>query len=211
MHHRRNGLVVLLTVIASLTLAAATAAPAAAQYGPQPPPPPPPGPPGYYQPPPPPPGVQRYGLTLGGSLGGGSFGYSDEDDDDRFGGGSFEGHIGGMITPQLGVLLDGWVVLAAISDYETFVHNIGTVSLRWFFAQRFWLQGGLGFASLTINDDRGNVYDVDEGGGALMLGAGIEVFQSDHVTLDISLRLGASSFDGYGVNMSSLQVGLNWY
>jgi hypothetical protein len=212
MNYRRSGLVLLSTIFAFLTLAALAARPAAAQYGP---PPPGYGPRGggYYAPPPPPPGPHLMGLTLGGSIGGGSFHLSEDNGKDygRFEGLSLEGHIGGMVTPRLGVLFDGWLVAAAIDDYTTFQHSIGTLALRYFVAQIVWLQGGLGFGQLAVTDDYNGTASLSELGGAVMLGVGVELLQTPTFGLDLSLRLGAAGYDGASVNMSSLQIGVSWY
>jgi hypothetical protein len=198
--------------------------PAAAQYGPPPPPPPPPQggyyrpapQPYYYQAPPPPPGPQRRGFTIGGSLGLGGVSFEDtRGNSDDWGGFGMEGHIGGMITPQLGILLDGWLVVAAMDDSTAIAHNIGTVDLRYFIG-RFWLQGGLGLAAYSIStcDSTGNYCrsgDSSETGGAFLVGAGLEIIQSPHLTMDLSLRLGAAGYSDFTMGMSSLLLGLNWY
>jgi hypothetical protein len=219
MHHRRSGLVILCS-LAFLALTVLGARPAAAQYGPPGPPPPPPGggyqpqPRPYYQGPPPPPGVQRRGFTIGASIGGGSFSisYDRENVDDRLEGVSGEIHLGGMITPRLAILFDGWAVGGDINDYQSLFHNIGTVSLRAFFGQWVWLQGGLGFAQFTLDDRlNGTSSSSSESGGAGMVAVGVEFFQDQHLTLDVSLRLGAASYSNADVSMGALQIGINWY
>jgi hypothetical protein len=214
---RRPRLVILSVLVSLGVLSAST--PAFAQYGPQPPPPPPPQGgyyqprPNYYQPPPPPPGVQRYGLTFGGSLGAGSFDVKDSNGnvDSTLEGPSGELHIGGMITDKLGILLDGWSVGGAINDYQSLFHNIGTVSLRAFFGRFFWVQGGLGFGHMIVTDDRDGYAEESESGGSLVLGVGVEFLQTEHVTLDVSLRVGGTSYSNGSVSMGALHVGLNWY
>jgi len=204
-------------VVIALGYVLSLAAPAAAQYGP--PPPPPPGyrpTPGYYQPPPPPPGVQRRGFTIGASLGGGSFEATCKNCNvaDRFEGISGELHLGGMIRSDLAILFDGWIVGAALNDFQSLVHNVGTVALRWWPARILWLQGGLGFAQFSLDDSRcnpGECQQNSETGGAIMVGAGIEIIQATNFTLDVSLRFGAAGYSDADVNMSSLQIGVNWY
>jgi hypothetical protein len=219
MHHRRSGLVIVCS-LAFLALTVLGARPAAAQYGPPPPPPPPPGgyyqpqPRPYYQPPPPPPGVQRRGFTIGASLGGGSFSisYDREHVDTRVEGGSGEIHLGGMITHTLAILFDGWAVGGDINDEQSWFHNIGTVSLRAFLGQWVWVQGGLGFAHFTLEDRyNGTAADSSESGGAAMGALGLEFYQSTHLTLDVSLRLGVASYSNADVSMGALQIGINWY
>jgi hypothetical protein len=218
---RRSGLVILCSLV-FLALTVLGARPAAAQYGPPPgPPPPPPGggyyqpqPRPYYQPPPPPPGVQRRGFTIGASIGPGSFSITDKDAnvDDQVEGASGEIHLGGMITPRLAILFDGWAVGGDVNDYQSVFHNIGTVSLRAFLGQWVWLQGGLGFAYFTIDDRLNNTTsESSESGGAGMIAVGVEFFQDQHLTLDVSLRLGAASYSNADVSMGALQLGINWY
>jgi hypothetical protein len=219
-HHRL--FLASLSTLAFVALAVTTAAPAAAQYGPQPgsPPPPPPGG-GYYQPqpsyypppPPPPPGVQRRGFTIGFSIGGGSFALECDscNVDDRYEGVTAEFHIGGMVTPRIAILFDGWVVGSALNDYQTLFHNIGTVGLRYWATNQIWLQGGLGWANFSLDDSRYQDSQESETGGAVMVAAGFEILQTSRFALDLSLRLGAGAYDGGGVNMGSAQIGFNWY
>jgi hypothetical protein len=213
---------IFLIPVAFIALAATTAAPAFAQYGPPPgPPPPPPQQGGYYQPnspyyppPPPPPGVDRRGFTIGGSLGGGSFSTSDTDGNELYSldGIALEFHLGGMVTQQVGVLFDFWAVGGNVDEYSdvSLFHNIGTVALRWFPHQRFWLQGGLGWSNFSASDSQGNS-DTGETGGAFTLGAGFEIFQAPHFAFDVSLRLGAGAYSDGTATQGSLQLGVNWY
>jgi hypothetical protein len=215
-----SALRIFLSALAFVALAVTTAAPAFAQYGPPPgPPPPPPGQgggyyqqgPGYY-PPPPPPGVQRRGFTFGGSLGGGSFTTHDEDGNEGFEleGVALEGHLGGMITPRLAVLFDLWAVGGNVNDDVSLFHNIGTVALRAFVGERFWLQGGLGWSNFSASDSRGN-YGESETGGAFVVGAGFEIYQAPYFAFDVSLRLGAGAYSDGTATQGSLQLGVNWY
>ena len=209
----------LFSTIVFAILAVTTASPAMAQYGPPPGPPPPPPQGGYYQqqpayyPPPPPPGVQRRGFTIGGSLGGGSFTTHDEDGNELYDldGVALEFHLGGMVTNRVGILFDFWAVGGEVSQDVSLFHNIGTVALRWFAAERFWLQGGLGWSNFSASDDRDNSYAESETGGAFMVAGGFEAFQAPHFAFDISLRLGAGAYSDGTATQVSLQVGVNWY
>jgi hypothetical protein len=191
-----------------------------AQYAPQPQPPPPPGygypppPPGYY-PPPRPPGIERSGLALGVSLGGGSVGFNCDDCppgvDESFSGPSLTGHIGVSLMPNAVLLLDLWGQFFQPNEFQDAVHNIVTISFRYFPLPKLWLQGGLGYSYFTISDEQGLV-DQSESGGAILGAIGFDVFQGWSYSIDISLRLAASSYEnGPSTTTGAFQLGFNWY
>src|SRR5436190_7129834 len=97
----RNLLVAVLVVTPTIALA---------QPGAAPPPPPPPGGGGYYAAPTAPVGIQRRGFVIGFSLGGGTMNCGDCPDDSALSGVALDLHLGGMLTPQLALMFDGWGV-----------------------------------------------------------------------------------------------------
>jgi hypothetical protein len=185
----------------------------------QPAPPPPPGY-GYAPPPPPPRMPDRRGLAIGFSLGGGSYqlecGIACElFADERYEGFSGTFHIGGMLSPDMALLFDGWGIGYSPDEDRTLFHNIGTIALRYFVGPKLWLQGGLGWSnfSLSCTDDAidPNCDESSETGGAAMVAAGLELFQTWTFALDVSVRFGVGAYEDGDVNMGSVQLGFNWY
>jgi hypothetical protein len=210
-----------------LAIGLCAAAPARAQVAPPPPPgygPPPGYPPQGYGPPPRYP--DRRGFVIGFSLGGGSFEVNCESvgctqffgiGDRRFEGGSFTFHIGGMVNETMAILFDAWGVAHSPNSRRTLTHNIGDIALRWFPHRLLWLQGGVGWANFNLHtDDCTSTQDcterVGDTGFALVGGVGLELVQGRHFVLDVALRVAAGGYgEGGSVNMTALQLGLNWY
>lgn len=204
------------------------AAPAHAQYAPQPPPPGYGQPPGYpppYAPPRPVRTPDRRGFVIGLSLGGGSFVVDCQSagctqffggDDRRFEGGSLSFHIGGMVNETMAILFDAWGVAHSPDGDRTLTHNIGDIALRWFPHRIMWLQGGVGWANFNLHTScrAGETCTerVGDTGFALVGAAGLELVQGEHFVLDVSLRIAGGGYgEGGSVNMTALQLGINWY
>jgi hypothetical protein len=175
--------------------------------------------PGYYPgaPPPPPRGIIRSGLVFGFGIGLGAISFTDCDDCEVLGGLGLEGHIGGMIAPNLALLFDAAVVVHPLDDGRGGTSSLASITymgvLRGWVSRIFWLQGGLGGGYMSLGDEYGTIATSEMGFGVL-LGAGIELVQSTSFALDLQLRISASRYDygdGVGVANTVLQVGLNWY
>jgi hypothetical protein len=180
---------------------------------------PPPGygappPPGYYPPPPPPPppGLHRDGFVIGFSIGGGSLTFSDDvgTESDSLGGPAFDLHLGAMLMPNLAILGDGWGVGHA-EDFYTITVAMWTVAARFFFANRFWVQGGLGFGQATVQFDNG-FEDRSDSGVAGTVAFGVEVLQTSSFALDLQLRGGYTSLgENLNASLGAFTVGFTWY
>ena len=204
---------VLATLVATITFLAGARA-ALAQYQNPPPPPPgyggPPGPP----PPPPPYGVDRRGLTLGFSLGGGAFVPADCDACESLGGLALELHIGGMIAPNMAIMFDGSGVSHPEGD-SSLTHVIDTIALQFWINRWVWLKGGLGFGLLRYESP--SFAAESELGFGGMVAAGFEVIQGPRYAVDVQIRGAAvkyeDSVDGPGgtLNNGSVMVGISWY
>ena len=190
---------------------------AAAQYGAPPPPPPPPpsgGAPGYYQQPvyaQPAPGIHRSGFLIGFSLGGGSFNCDTCSDDSALSGFGLDIHLGGMISPTVGVMFDGWGVAHPLEGGGNIVHVMDTAAVQAWISPQFWLKGGLGIGQLSISDDNGQRVAESETGFGGFAAAGFELYQGSTFALDIQGRIGSVKYDEVSVHMGALTVGLNWY
>lgn len=175
---------------------------------------------GYPAPPPPPRTPVRDGFVLGFSVGGGSYRLTCGElcmpfAADRYQGGSFSLHIGGMIGPASAIVFDLWAIGYSPDADRTLFHNLGVVALRHFLARRVWLQGGFGWAnfSLSCSDDAVDPTcgETSKTGGALMAAAGFEVLQMTTFTVDVVARLGVGKYQDGHVNMGAVQLGFNWY
>src|SRR5688500_4268714 len=74
--------------------------------------------PGYYSGPPPPPprGVIRSGLCFGVGLGLGAISFTDCEDCEVLGGLGLQGHLGGMLAPNLALMFDAATVIHPLDD-----------------------------------------------------------------------------------------------
>ncbi len=170
-------------------------------------------------------GVYRAGLVFGFSLGIGGISASSCGDLCGFAGVA-EGHIGGMIAPNVAVMGDFWEGLHYFSGVpglgsgETW-NGVYTAALQWWPTYNIWLKGGLGFGRLLLNANGGYYYGYsvnvdDETGFAFMLAAGIEILQSYNWAMDLQARYGNVAYGGGGgsagdLSMYALMIGFNWY
>jgi hypothetical protein len=199
-------------VMVIAAVAAAAVAPAHAQgYGP-----------GHYAGPPPPPrGVVRSGFIAGLGIGAGAFGLQDCEPCDGTGGLALRGHIGGMVARNVALVLDVESVIGPFNADDldediVITHSIMLAAARVWLGARFYLQGGLGLGWVRLSDAGGNIAVTSDAGGALMLGAGLELWQRPSFTIDLALRLFATRYgnddqDGFGIAGGTLLVGFNWY
>lgn len=195
-------------VIGLLTVVLGSASVAQAQYGAPPPYRPPPGYGGYPPPPPaPPPQMYRQGLTLGVALGGGGI---TADNCPACGGGfAYEFHIGGMLTPQVALMLDLSAITRTYNDgvtgTTTLSNSLFTVAAQYWVIEKLWLKGGIGGAHI------GNDFGDGEDALGLLFAGGVEVFQVNNFALDLQLRIGHGTYDGGGATNIAFLVGANWY
>jgi opacity protein-like surface antigen len=220
----------------SIVLAATLLAPAIAAAQPSQSPPPPPPPPGYgggyYAAPPAtaPGGFMNRGgrLAIGVGLG---FGGMSADEADLScqtceGGTVAAGidfHIGGMLSPRLALLAEFQVNAQPLEEdvYGDTVMLTQAALLgaaQFWVTPRLWVKGGLGFASLQESYSNCDDYydDCDQEldtGGALLLGAGVELVQSRNFALDLQGRILAAGYEDLDdtITSATIGVGLNWY
>ena len=217
----------------ALLAAAALLAPAIASAQPSQTPPPPPPPPsggyGYYSTTPTrtPDGFQlRAGrLALGVGLG---FGGMDGENtsiscptceyDPLSVGIDF--HIGGMLSHRLALLFEIQGNAQTVEQHgfegEKTLSQVALLGAAQFWlTPRIWLKGGLGVASLqnTYSDAYGDQDEQIDTGAAVLLGAGIELVQSQNFALDLQGRVLVGSYDliDDSITAGTIGLGLNWY
>jgi hypothetical protein len=175
------------------------------------------GGPGYYQNPPPAPprGVFRSGLIFGGAVGLGGIFPADCDDCDGLGAFGLQGHIGGMLGPQLALFFDASALYHVFGDGSLLTSATFLGVIRGWLGSNLWLQVGAGLGYLEATDQSGYWIVESRSGGAALVGAGIEVLQTPNFALDIQLRLSLARFsyggDAFGITNAGVFVGFNWY
>ncbi len=173
--------------------------------------------PGYYQgpPPPPPPGVLRSGMILGASLGFGGIFPADCDDCDGLGSFALQGHIGGMIAPQLAVMFDAGALFHPFEDDSLLTSSTFLGVLRGWLGRVIWLEAGLGLGYLQATDESGYFIVEERTGLAALIGAGIEVLQTPSFALDLQVRLSGARYssegDAFGITNLAVMIGFNFY
>jgi len=212
----------------ALFLAALVIAPAVAAAQPGSPPPPP----GYYGGQPRIPGgfhnrAGHLALGIGLGLGGMKSGDSSiacENCDFNPLTGAFDFHIGGMLSPQLALLLEiqanGQTVRVEGNQYvegeQTLVQSALMGAAQYWVTPQLWLKGGLGFAHLEYSysdyyGDAGSEPVAD--GTAVLLGAGYELLSAPNFAIDLQGRFIIGNYDGLEDRITSgtIGVGFNWY
>jgi len=158
--------------------------------------------------------VVRQGLILGGGIGVGHISCDGADCSDTNSAGGLNLQVGGMVAPNLGIMVDAWGMSHSDGDQATFTHTIVTGALRWWLSPRLWLQGGVGVAQATW-DYSSDVVDYQSKSDtvpALMGAVGIELLSSPTFAMNLELRGGTGFFeDDTRVRNLSLGVGVDWY
>ncbi len=160
----------------------------------------------------------RQGLMFGFGLGPGSLSV-DCDDCDAVRAGGVSGHIGYMLTPNLAILADFWVMVHN-EDFLTVYQNINTLAARYWVTPALWVQGGLGNANVGYKWDGifVNIEDETKSAPGVMFGVGYEFYVKPKFAIDVSLRYGTGFYDDeanldYEVKAHSAQLnfGFSWY
>ena len=134
--------------------------------------------------------------------------------------GLLEGHLGGFIGPRLALLgqLEGnFQTLEVRADSETtLVQGSLMFAAQYWLTPQLWIKGGLGFASLQVQDsDAFGVFAESrpENGTALMGAVGIELLSAQYFSVDLHGSLTNGSYKGLDNNVTALNVnlGVNWY
>jgi uncharacterized membrane protein YtjA (UPF0391 family) len=158
-------------------------------------------------------GQVRSGVTFGGALGFGHIACDGADCDGVNEAGGIDVHVGGLVAPDLGIVLDLWG-MSHNDDRATFSQAIVTGALRYWLVPRFWIQGGIGVAQATWTYDADVVQfeDQSETVPAVMGAIGLELLSTRSFAMDVQLRAGTGLYeDDVRVRNVSLGLGVNWY
>jgi hypothetical protein len=132
---------------------------------------------------------------------------------------AFDLHVGTMIMPRMALQAEAWVQSRALDAYgdSSIGQSMFLLALQYWLTPRFWIKGGLGFASLTVSYNNGfeDVTDNVNDGSAVMGALGYELVSSSSFALDLQLKTGAGIYDdgadGEDISSGVLAVGVNWY
>jgi hypothetical protein len=131
--------------------------------------------------------------------------------------GGASGHIGGFVGPRLALMaeIQGNAVTLSSDGYDdiTLVQSALMGAAQYWITPQFWIKGGIGFASLDLDDSYYNDSAHIDGGMALMGGLGFELLSAQRFSVDLQGRLLAGSYDGIDqqITSASIGVGINWF
>jgi hypothetical protein len=128
-----------------------------------------------------------------------------------------DGHIGGMLSPRFGLMLEvqvnaQTVQRAAFANEDTILSQ-GAVMIagQYWLLPMLWVKGGVGIASLQVD----NAYVTgDFGTGGAFLGAvGVELLSARNFALELQGRLIEGTYHSLNDNVTSgtIGIGINWY
>jgi uncharacterized membrane protein YtjA (UPF0391 family) len=158
--------------------------------------------------------VYRQGLILGGGLGVGHISCDGADCGDVNSAGGLNLQVGGLIAPDLGLMVDAWGMSHRDGSDATFTHTIVTAAIRYWMVPRLWVQGGVGLAQATwdYSDSLVDYQSKSDTVPALMGAVGVEVLSTPTFAMNLELRGGTGFFeDDTRVRNLSFGVGVDWY
>jgi hypothetical protein len=125
-------------------------------------------------------------------------------------------HLGGMLSPRLGLMFEGQGNIQTIhSDFidgdTTLSQGAAMFAAQFWIIPQLWIKGGIGVARLTVDDA---FFTEDFGtGGALMGALGIELLSAPNFALELQGRIIQASYRSLDDNITSgtIGLGINWY
>jgi hypothetical protein len=126
-------------------------------------------------------------------------------------------HIGGFVGPRLALMAEvqGNALTLSSDGYDdiTLIQSALMGAAQYWITPQLWIKGGIGFASLDLDD---SAYYEDahiDSGMAIMGAVGFELLSSQRFSVDLQGRLLAGSYDGIDeqITAGSIGVGLNWF
>lgn len=130
---------------------------------------------------------------------------------------AFEGdfHIGGMVNPRLGLMFEGQLNSQQIESQglngDAFLtQGAGMFAAQFWILPQLWIKGGVGFASLRVDDQ---IFITDVGtGGAVMGAIGVELLSARNFAFEIQGRVIEGLYShNYHVTSGTIGLGLNWF
>jgi hypothetical protein len=150
----------------------------------------------------------RQGLVVGGSLG---LGYGFIDCTGCSAGGvALDAHLGGMITPQLAIMGEVQGMAMPWLNGSTITHTALAAVVRYYLAQRWFLEGGLGVGHLEIENYDGSTAFAAANAFSALVAGGVEIVQSPRWSLNLDARE-VSTFYNPAIHNFSLNLGIDWF
>jgi hypothetical protein len=132
--------------------------------------------------------------------------------------GGVSAHIGGFVGPRFALMAEvqGNAVTLSSDFYEgntTLIQSSLMGVAQYWVTPQLWLKGGIGFASLDLDNDEYYEETHIDSGMALMGGVGFELLSAQRFSVDLQGRLLAGSYDGIDqqITSASIGVGINWF
>lgn len=132
--------------------------------------------------------------------------------------GGVSAHIGGFVGPRLALMAEvqGNAVTLTSNFYEgnvTLVQSTLMGAAQYWVLPQLWVKGGIGFASLDIDDDSYYEETHIDTGMAIMGAVGFELLSAQRFSVDLQGRLLAGSYSGLDeqITSASIGVGINWF
>jgi len=180
---------------------------------------------GGYAPPPPVPGGfhNRTGrLTWGGAIGlggmhdGGSAITSCQNCDVKPLAFEVDGHIGGMMSPRFGLMLElqgnGQTIHSSFRNGDTVLwQGALMIAGQYWLLPQLWIKGGIGVSNLQVDD---TYVTVDYGNGGVLMGAlGVELLSARNFALELQGRVIEGEYNSLNDHVTSgtIGIGINWY
>lgn len=122
---------------------------------------------------------------------------------------------GFYLTPRLVLIGDLWGTVHAESDPlggdVSISQSFFTANARAYVTDRFWLQGGLGGAQVTLTIN-GENFDSESVPG-MLLGAGVELVTKRNFALDLQFRYGSGIYQDGDTKINSVGFGVGgaWF
>ncbi len=130
--------------------------------------------------------------------------------------GGFGAHIGLQVTPVLSLNADlrgtGQLISSNVFEDAYLFQTTFMATAKYHIGPRLWLQGGLGFANLSVTVDDGFLQSDEtvDNGGAVMFAGGYEIANNRRMSIDLSLRVVNAAYDGLGDNIQSVMFGVEF-
>jgi opacity protein-like surface antigen len=122
----------------------------------------------------------------------------------------FDVHLGRMVHPRLGLVVDGWVTSHPAQGAGV-VDAIATLGPRLWLSPTLWLWGGVGLGRSCIESMLGESCELGLGFAA---GVGYEIATADFFALDLEFRAGdilESEMSAPTATVMSVGLGFTWF
>lgn len=137
--------------------------------------------------------------------------------------GMVSGRLGGFLGPRFALMaeLQGNAQTLSSNRYSgttTLGQGALMVAAQYWLMPQLWVKGGLGFASLQVNqsyysDGVIDASSIPENGVAIMGALGYELLSARHFSIDLEGRVINGSYDAIDNHLTSATIGLgiNWF